>query len=157
MILTFGSLVGCLGQTESTFVSADHYKTRKFDVAIFPSDYIELFSGPSFTPTRQDIERAELSLRKNLEQLNQPFVNQTPKTIIHKNLNKYKRQYFGSLGASGQRFLIINCFWVKKRDKTTQDWLKQRISVLDGGSYYWQVKFNLDTGELFDLNINGHG
>jgi hypothetical protein len=28
--------------------------------------------------------------------------------------------------------------------------------VLDGGSYYWQIKFNISKKLLFDLEINGY-
>jgi hypothetical protein len=28
--------------------------------------------------------------------------------------------------------------------------------VLDGGSYYWSIKFNLNKNELFSLHINGY-
>lgn len=35
--------------------------------------------------------------------------------------------------------------------------MKERIIVLDGCSRHWQIKINLDTGELFELRINGEG
>ncbi len=157
IILIFWTITFCLAQTETSFVTVDHYKTKKFDVAIFPANYIDLISGQRFTPTREDVEKAEVSLRLNLEKLNQPLVNQTPKTIIHKRLNKYKRQYFGYVDSSGQRILLINCFWERRQNQFSINWLTERINVLDGGSYYWQVKFNIDKDELFDLQINGHG
>ena len=156
LILCFWTFANSFGQTETNFVIADHYKTRKFDTAIFPANYIDMLPTPRFSPTKQEVEKAEKCLKKNLEELNQPLVNQTPKTIIHQKLNKYKRQYFGYVDSNGQRILIINCFWVKRRDDINRDWLKQSIDVLDGGSYYWHVKYNLDTDKLFDLNINGH-
>ncbi len=143
------------GQSDTTFKQADHYKTHKFDVAIFPASYFDLIPGPRFSPTRQEIEKAELVLNSNLQDLNRQLVNQSSTPIIHKKLSKYKRQYFGYIDQNGNRILLINCFWSKNKDDSDH-WLIERIMVFDGGSYYWNVKFNLDKNELFDLAINGY-
>jgi hypothetical protein len=156
-ILTFLLLITCkvFGQTDTTFKKADHYKNKKFDVAIFPSNYFDLIPGQRFTPTRQEIDQAEISLATDLKTLNNQLVNQFSTPIIHKKLHKYKRQYFGYTDKNGDRILLINCFWAK--DKGDKDrWLTSRIMVLDGGSYYWNIKFNLDKKQLFDLDINGN-
>lgn len=156
-ILALFLLATCkvFGQTDATFKKADHYKTKQFDVAIFPSNYFDLIPGQRYTPTRQEIDKAEISLANDLKTLNNPLVNQSSTPIIHKNLNKYKRQYFGYIDKNGDRILLINCFWSK--DKNEKDnWLTGKIMVLDGGSYYWNVKFNLDKKQLFDLDVNGY-
>lgn len=156
-ILTVILLTTCkvFGQTDTTFKKADHYKTKQFDVAIFPSNYFDLIPGQRFTPTRQEVDIAEISLDKDLKSLNKQLVNQSPTPIIHKNLHKYKRQYFGYIDINGDRILLINCFWSKDKDDK-DNWLTDRIMVLDGGSYYWNVKFNLDKKQLFDLDVNGY-
>lgn len=143
------------GQSDTTFVKADHYTTKEFDVAIFPAYSHDLIPGQRFTPTRQEIDKAEAALRGNLEKLNQPLRNQSSSPVIHKNLKKYKRQYFGYIDTNGDRILLINCFWARDQDDPDR-WLTTRIFVHDGGSYYWNVKFNLQKNELFDLYINGH-
>ena len=143
------------GQTDTVFKKADHYKTKKFDVAIFPANYHDLIGGQRFTPTRADIDIAEHVLRTDLKDLNKDLVNQTSTPIIQKKLNKYKRQYFGYIDKNGDRILLINCFWSKDKDEHDR-WLQDRITVLDGGSYYWRVKFNLDKRGLFELNVNGY-
>jgi hypothetical protein len=144
------------GQTCTTFKKADHYKTKKFDVAIFSANYFGFFiPGQRFTPTRQEIDQAEKSLANHLKTLNNPLVNQSSTPIIHNNLNNYKRQYFGYIDKDGNRILLINCFWAKDKDDTGH-WLRDRIMTHDGGSYYWKVKFNLDKNELFDLYVNGY-
>jgi len=144
------------GQIETTVVKIDHYKTKKFDVAIFPTSYIDVFPRKSFTPTRKDIAKAEIALRTELKELNKRQINQQTTPIIHKNLNKYKRQYFGIFDKNGNRILLINSFW-GNAEETKEKWLKDKIYVLDGGSFYWNIKFNLDTDKLFDLQINGYG
>ncbi|WP_417356361.1 hypothetical protein [Flavobacterium sp.] len=135
---------------------AEHYKTKEFDVAIFPETYKELLPEKRFTPTQENIIEAELALHTKLEKLNYLLTHQSDSPVIHKNLNKYLRQYFGYIDENGNRILIINCFW-KNIDKMAKKlWLKDRITVADGGSFYWNVKYNLDTGELFDLKVNGN-
>jgi hypothetical protein len=156
-ILTFLLLTTCkvFGQTDTTFKKADHYKTKRFNVAIFNSNYFDFFSGQRFTPTRQEIDKAEFSLETELKALNTQLVNQSSTPIIHKKLHKYKRQYFGYIDKNGDRILLINYFWAKDNDDL-DSWLKDRIVAYDGGSYYWNVKFNLDKKQLFDLDVNGY-
>jgi hypothetical protein len=145
----------CFGQTDTVLFKVDHYKTKKFDVAIFHAYYYDLISGQRFTPTKSEIDKAENVLRSKLKGLNSQLINQSSSPIIHRKLNKYKRQYFGYIDKNGHRILLINCFWAKDKD-FKEIWLKARVIVLDGGSYYWNVKYNLDTGELFELDINGY-
>jgi len=143
------------GQTDTTFVEADHYKTQKFDVAIFPANSRDLIGGQRFTPTRADIDRAERALKIELKNLNTNLQNQSSTPIIHRKLRKYKRQYFGYIDKHGDQILLINCFW--SNDKGEHDrWLRKMIMVYDGGSYYWNIKFNLDKNELFELRVNGY-
>lgn len=155
LIFTLLTVLSSFGQTDTTFTKAERYKTNKFDVAIFPSYYFDLIGGQRFTPTRQDIDKAEFALLTDLKTLNKDLINQTSTPVIHKNLKKYKRQYFGYIDQNGDRILLINCFWSRDID-LSERWLKDRIVVLDGGSYYWSVKFNLDKKQLFDLDINGY-
>lgn len=146
----------CFGQSDSILIAADHYKTKNFDVAIFPSNSKDLISGARFTPTRKEIDEAESALKLKLKELNKNLINQSSTPIIHENLKKYKRQYFGFKLENGQRILFINCFWEKDEFRSKGKWLKEFIMVFDGGSFYWQVKYNLDTKELFELEVNGY-
>lgn len=155
LIIALLTTLNSLGQTNTTFTKADHYKTKTFDVAIFPANYFGLIPGKRFTPTRQEIDKAEIALQNNLKSLNRQLINQSSTPIIHKNLKKYKRQYFGYIDYNGNRILLINCFWTKDKDDTER-WLTDQKMVDDGGSYYWNIKFNLDKNELFDLYINGY-
>ena len=155
LIFTLSIALVSFGQTDTTFAEAERYKTNKFDCAIFPFNYFDLIGGQSFTPTRQEIDRVEVALQTDLETLNKDLINQASTPIIHKKLKKYKRQYFGYIDKNGDRILLINCFWSKNIDFSNR-WLKERIVVLDGGSYYWSIKFNLNRKELFDLNVNGY-
>jgi len=142
-----------LGQPNTNKIEAEHYKTKKFDVAIFPENYIDMIPGERFTPTKQDIDKAEVALIKGLKKLNRYKPNQASTPVIHKNLRKYKRQYFGYIDKNGQRILLINCFWDEDLEN---HWLKERVQVFDGGSYYWNIQYNIDKNKLFDLYVNGY-
>lgn len=139
------------GQTNTKKTVAEHYKTKQFDCAIFPSDYIDLppiGSSERFTPTHADIDKAELSLKNKLGSL----AKNNPE--IYKNLKRYRRQCIGFKNKNGQRILIINC--MRSNDKDTDiNWLNSFIITLDGGSNYWNINYNIDTDTLFDLSVNG--
>ena len=78
-------------QSQIYSAKAEHYKTQKFDVAIFPANYIDLIASPenSFTPTKTEIDRAELYLRSHLKEANNDLINQSSTPIIHRKLKKY--------------------------------------------------------------------
>lgn len=154
IFIFFISSINCCGQSIPANTIADHYKTSKFDLAIFPATSLDMIPGKRFTPTRKEVEFAELALRNQLKELNMPLINQHESPIIHKKLRKFKRQYFGYLNENGHRILLINCFWKKRK---LDNWLNSKVSVLDGGSYYWKINFDLNTFKLYDLYINGSG
>jgi hypothetical protein len=149
------SIFDSFGQIDSTENIVDHYKTKRFDAAIFPKGHQDFISGNRFTPSREEIELAELALENELEKLNKRLENQSSTPIIHKNLSKYRRQYFGYIDENGHRILLINCFW-SARKGISDGWLEGRIMVLDGGSYFWNIKYDLDEKKLFDLSVNGY-
>jgi hypothetical protein len=132
---------------------AEHFKTKQFEVAIFPESSDEIMQGKRFTPTKEEIIKAENALKSKLKEVNRNFENQYNSPIIHKNLKKYKRQYFGFINNKGEKVLYINSLW-KKNEKETK-WLQQIIMVSDGGSYYWNIEYNLDNDELMNLSVNG--
>jgi hypothetical protein len=147
--------VNIFSQSVNDAITAMHYQTENFDIAIFPANSPDLLPGAErFTPTKPEIDKAEEALLKQLKDLNADKQNQYETPVIDKNLKKYKRQYFGYIDSKGNKILFINCFWKREKDPL-QNWMKEMVRVLDGGSYYWNVKFNLNTNELTDLVVNG--
>jgi hypothetical protein len=127
-----------------------HYSTKDYDCAIFPkanNDYAQ--AGKRFSPDFSDIDKAEHAL---LEQL--LLQRDSTKRIadINRHLKKYKRQYFGYTGTNGHKILYINLFW--DDNKYVKDWLKQMMMVQGGSASYWNIKYDLDTNKLFDMQIN---
>lgn len=132
-------------------------KTAEYDIAIFSEQSPDIFPGlGKFTPNQSEIELAEKVLALQLKELNFDRHNQYDTPVIDKNLKRYKRQYFGYIDANGNKILYINCFWRNEKEESLL-WLKEQVKVLDGGSYFWNVKFNISKNELFDLYVNGNG
>ncbi len=135
-----------LAQNKDTSI-ATNYKTKQFDVALFPQWYFCLSvegEKSSFNVTKQEADSSEYALKSYLKE--QPYP-------IYKKLRKYKRQYFGYVDSNGHKILFINCFWNKEFNS---EWLQQEIIVCDGGWYYWQIKFDLTTSKFFDFYVNGN-
>lgn len=126
---------------------------------IFPESYFILMTVKNqkerFTPTKNDVQKAEELLNKQIEILNIEQINQVGNCpIIHKKLKKYKRQYVGFLNIDGEKIIWINLIWFKDFDSILS---KEIVSVQDGCSFFWNIKVNINDGSVFDLNINGLG
>ena len=134
-----------------------HIKEKGFEGYIFPKEYALVVPFDNmkdrYTPTRQDIFNAELIVKKQLATLNKPLTNQVNGCpIIHKELKKYKRQYVGFINSEGDSIVWMNFIWGKR---ISDVWNKDVVIVLDGCSYFWNIKVNLSKKEVFDLQING--
>lgn len=107
-----------------------------------------------FTPTTDEIRIIENRLKKKIKCENKNKENQYENCpIIHKKLNNYTRQYVGFINNKSEKIIWINCIWSKN---VNNEILKKEIFLTsDGCSYYWNIKINLKTEELFDLEING--
>ncbi|HTA82262.1 MAG TPA: hypothetical protein VK783_05000 [Bacteroidia bacterium] len=144
LFISFGAFAQMKDSSE-----AWHYSTKDYDCAIFPKANTDLTTGNRFTPGFPDIDKAEHAL---VEQL--LIQRDTTKRLadINRHLKKYKRQYFGYTGKDGHKVLYINLFWDDKA--YIKNWLKQMIMVQGGSTSYWNIKYDLDTNKLFDLQIN---
>jgi hypothetical protein len=152
ILIFFFSTSSALASIDTT-IKAELYKK---DIAIFPASFTDLIPGRPFTPTHEEVDKAEKALATQLLTINKQRINQASSPVIHKNLANYKRQYFGFIDNKGDRILLINCVWSKEK-MYLEEWLKSRIMVLDGGSYFWNIKFNLTKSKFFDFEVNGYG
>lgn len=134
---------------------------KRFEGYIFDKEHFALISIENqktrYTPSKEEIYQAEEILSAQVEELNKSegLVNQVDNCpVIHKKLKKYKRQYMGFINDKGQVVIWINFVW----NKDLEDRLSENIiQVQDGCSYYWNIKVNLDTEELYALSVNGVG
>lgn len=137
----------------STKIIGNHYKGY-----IFPKEAELLIPFPDlisrFTPTKNEIILAESIIRDSIVNENRILRNQGKGfPIIHKKLNKYKRQYFGYINSDGDKIIWVNCIWFKKISNKISE---EVIIIMDGGSYFWNIKVNLSKKKLFALAVNSN-
>ncbi|MCL9810078.1 hypothetical protein [Flavobacterium luminosum] len=140
---------------------------KNFKGVIFPNTYKNsafkfIEESKRFTPTKEEIQSFENSLRKNLAGINKNRLNQKYKCpVIHRNLRKYVRQYLGFIDDSGKRYLLVNFLWEKSIEPESEyrtdlaNWEKHWQVWFDGCSHYWNIKYYIESESLFDLQING--
>lgn len=142
-------------------VDGDRYKG-----AIFPATYQMPYPEElRFTPTVAEIARFEQQLKAEIKGINNNKPNQGRHygPIIHRNLKKYVRQYIGFVTAEGERVIHVNFLWnhlnpverIKGYTLWAENFQEDWLNVYDGGSRYWQIKFNLTTSEFIDFWVNG--
>lgn len=145
--------------------SLTHVKGIDFEGVIFSESFVFPFlknqgSDKRFTPSSAEIEVSESLLNEGIKTLNALKLNQGNEKgpVIHENLTKYARQYFGYFTDTGEKIVYISCLFKANYhtlSKQTPNWLKGAVLVLNGGSNYWQVQANLSSCKLFGLQING--
>ena len=134
-----------------------------FKGVIFPPnfDIKDGFSDSSytdhFTPTEKMIFDLESQLKSEIKTLTSKAPNQGKGLgpIIHKNLDKYFRQYIGLTDEKGVKYILINFVWTTSGVLGTKDPLTYWIKVHDGGSNFWNIKYNLSTRTFYDGQVNG--
>ena len=151
--------------TEKRTSQLTYVKGEDFEGVVFAKDFVFPFleneSGDKrFTPSVADIEVAEKILNKDIRYINllQPNQGAGKGPVIHNNLRKYARQYFGYYTREGEKIVYISCLLknnYKTLSKELPTWLKGAVLVLNGGSNYWQVQANLNKSTLFGLDVNG--
>ncbi|MDL2314957.1 hypothetical protein LJC16_01720 [Bacteroidales bacterium OttesenSCG-928-C19] len=105
-----------------------------------------------WNPTTKDIEKAEKILRKFMNKEGEKWLENQDSNcpIIHENLDKYIRQYQGSINDEGEKILEISCFW-KELESEFPNWKTHLAIVTDGCSYFWTIKINLSKRKCFGL------
>jgi len=104
-------------------------------------------SEERYSPTLQNIQKAEEILKNNLKQENSERINQGKGCpVIHKKLNNYRRQYFGYINQEGDSIIYTIFEWdrysISDRMRglsENEHWKKEMILVFDGCSRYWVV------------------
>lgn len=131
---------------------------KNYSGYIFNKDhFIMLDVGENYvryTPTKEDIYKTEEIIKLNIKLANKNHVNQSGTTpIVHKNLNKYIRQYVGFINTNNEKVIWVNFIWGEYSRRHHLE--KDIINVFDGGSYYWNVTVDNKNGCLYNLQVNG--
>ncbi len=155
----------CAQDATSTIIHGKKYKG-----IIFPKDYEMSDLGISnsesrFTPSIIEIIELEKYLQFDIKSINEERPNQGKYfgPIIERNLKKYVRQYYGYINKNGERIIHVNFLWDRSSlresiggyTKPSEGWEEDWKSVLDGGSRFWEIKYNLNKFEFFDFLVNG--
>jgi hypothetical protein len=141
-------LAGCGAETNQ-LITTDNFEGVIFAAAGAEQMDLEFITGDKtdgyWTPGRDDVLAFEQRLAPYLQQA-------APQTYPGRlrELNVYRRQYAGIL-VNGQRVIFAN-FFCNAHDT---GWQREIVFVLDGGSCYFEVKYDVETGEFSDLSIHG--
>lgn len=137
----------------STLITGKNYSGYVFN----KDHFIMLDVGENYvryTPTKEDVYKTEEIIKLNIKLANKNHVNQSgTNPIIHKNLNKYIRQYVGFINTNNEKVIWVNFIWKQAIQKHHLE--TDIISSLDGGSYYWNVTVDIKNDGLYNLQING--
>lgn len=134
-------------------------KEKCFSGYIFNEKYFVMMDVGSgydrYTPTKEDIIKAEDIIKKNIKTANKSLINQIGSNpIIHKKLNNYVRQYVGFINEKREKIIWVNFVW--KNQYMKSDLEKEVIFHSDGGSYFWNVTVDIEKNSLCDLEVNGN-
>lgn len=108
-----------------------------------------------YTPTNDDIVKAEQLVKKRLAYVNRNHENQGGRCpVVDEHILKYERQYVGFTDMHGYHIIWINFVW----DENAKDRLDKDILLTEGGcSHYWHLKVNIDTEKVYGLEVNYPG
>ena len=95
-----------------------------------------------WTPSESDIASAFPKIRGFLK-------SEAPS--IASRLSQYRCQYFGII-VEGKKRIYCNFF---HRDGGIVNWKSEPLFVLDGGDWYFQLEYDLESEKCLNLRING--
>lgn len=131
-------------------------------------DYLKRqFNYSTWNPSKKDIQIVRSAVEKSIND-DRFFMLKDPVEAYF--YDYYYFQYLPYQNKSGDQFIMVNAFCKQHFDiqlapieidgemvNLNLVWTKHFIEVADGGWCYWQMKVNVETGEYFDLHINGNG
>jgi hypothetical protein len=142
--LALVGIVGCKKSAESAAVSDDDSTGVVLDEA---ASTPILWSGRSyFKAPGDDVRRAEAALPNFFESL-----SARGPSFITKKLDTYHRQYTGFATQDGAKKIHMNFFC----GAPPATWKKELVRVRGGGSCYFNLDFDLASGNFENLVING--
>ena len=101
-----------------------------------------------WSPSENDVltleDRLDVYLQNNSDRFNKQ------KSPIGARLDEYDRQYIGIV-LNGNQIIFANYFC----ESLETDWRKDFVFVLDGGDCFFQFKYDVNSAEFFDLQVNG--
>lgn len=101
-----------------------------------------------WTPTEDDVLALQSGLASFLEENPEGFNSQ--RTPAWERLDEYNAQYIG-MELDGRRVIYANYLC----DSAQLEWQDNFVFVADGGDCFFQFKYDVESAEYFDLQVNG--
>jgi len=151
--------------------------TLSYEGVIFPEERANEAVGVGkvsgyWTPSALDVEELESKLQAFLKRaqadptIASPWIRKHPergqfvsreiKSILE-HYSRFRRQYVGVV-VSGSKRVFVNCFPGPREDgQDSHDyWHRTFVLVSDGGFWYWNVQYDVDTKEFVSFRSNGY-
>lgn len=148
LLLTFQILIACSAQNMQGeyWVIFSENQTRELGIADWFAQNGE--STDYWTPSENNVLTIENEMVSFFQGNSDAFrLQESP---VWERLDEYNRQYLGII--LGEKKIIYANFFCSEFDF---DWRKEFVFVMDGGSCFFQFKYDLNTSEFFDLQVNG--
>lgn len=142
-------------QPEEEKTIATKYITTSYNTAIFPAEYQVENVNNRYTPSQNDVFKAERALSRGIADYQKAIEKSSKDINIRQNLLAFHRQYVGFKNEKGEKILIINAFGNFSQDQIDKlDWLNELITQKNKirGMVIWSLYYNIDKDKLFDLN-----
>ena len=93
-------------------------------------------------PSKAEIKRAQPVILEYIKDSDQE---------IYKDLDYYRCQYFGII-VNGKKRIYCNFFWLAENRR---NWRTKPVVVLDGGNWYFQLEYDVETDKCLNFTVNG--
>ena len=141
-----------LSYSQSIYIENRNYKGY-----IFPKDY-QVYGFPpnpnNFTPSKEDVEDAELILRDYFKKRSFTSCSECP-SINRKTLKNYFRQYAGEFAENGNKIIFINFIHKEEKDIVSlEDMKKDIIFIHDGDTCFWKIYIDITSKKVVEIVVN---
>ncbi|RFZ82177.1 hypothetical protein DYU05_16285 [Mucilaginibacter terrenus] len=161
-VLTFFMLCGAptaeagklTAATKTASIDTSRYAILKFhkgrDSFLFDSTYT------AANTTEDDIKKIEKIIKVTVAEYNERLLKNTGSKATKAGLiykpDKYYKQIICVINSKGEKTVWVNCFCTPHEKRY---WQKGIVMVLDGGPCFFNIKINLVTNTVMDLQVNG--
>ncbi len=110
-------------------------------------------------PNEEQVKIAMEEIKKFLRNIENNSDNGYFIVSAEKILNEfpqYRVQFQGNI-KNGKKVIYCNFFHTEESGNEYYDsrWQENLIGVLDGGYWYWQIEYDIETGKCINFRVNG--
>jgi len=138
-------IAGCSDREEiTTGVILDGQRLEQFPAETAGLD----ISAPYWTPTAEQASLADMAVLDHLRRM-----DTTRSRQISDAISDYKRQYVGYT-VGGKQWMLVNAM-CRQYWESQEIWKSSVVVVLDGGTCFFNARFEMATSTVHSLEING--